>query len=65
MPNRRTTFTNIKGHKEEFSSEDLNMQNKYYGREAKIQKSKIPDYEKNNFIGSEKGAKIPIKHKMT
>lgn len=65
MPNRRTTFTNLKGHKEEFSSEDLNIQNKYYPREAKIQKSKISDYEKNNFVGSEKGAKIPIKHKLT
>lgn len=65
MPNRKTTFTNIKGHKEELSSEDLNIQNKYYPREVKIQKSKISDYKKNNFVGNEKEAKVPLKHKLT
>lgn len=65
MPNRKTTFTNVRGHKEDFSSRDLNIQNKYLAREVDLQKSKLKEYKKDNFIGEKKDVKIPIKHKLT
>ncbi|AAK80339.1 hypothetical protein BJV85_001500 [Clostridium acetobutylicum] len=65
MPNRQTTFTNVRGHKEEFSSRDLNIQNRYMAREVDLQKSKLKEYEKDNVVGDKKDVKIPIKHKLT
>ncbi|PJI09664.1 MULTISPECIES: hypothetical protein [Clostridium] len=65
MPNRKTTFTNVRGHKEEFSSRDLNIQNKYLAREVDLQKSKLKEYKKDNVVGEKKDVKIPIKHKLT
>lgn len=34
-------------------------------REVKLQKCKEDIYKRDNFVGEEKGAKIPIKHKYT
>lgn len=47
-------FTNVRGHKEEFSSRDLNIQNRYMAREVDLQKSKLKEYEKDNVVGDRK-----------
>ncbi|WP_234119030.1 hypothetical protein [Clostridium hydrogenum] len=65
MANEKISYTNINGHNQEFASENLCMSNKFHSREVKIQKSKLQKYKEDNFIGNEKGAKIPIKHKLS
>lgn len=62
MSMRQTRFTMINNHQVEFASDDLLHQQRHNRREAVPQKAQINSMRSP---GTEKGVKIPIKHKLT
>ena len=59
---RRSTFTNIKGHRREYSAITITNDERHYHREAKSQKAQLESVHKHGTRGD---VKVPIKHKLT
>ncbi|KUO74880.1 MAG: hypothetical protein APF77_08110 [Clostridia bacterium BRH_c25] len=62
MSMRHSNFTNIQGHRVEFSRELILPQVRHFHREATSQKVQQQGVHRN---GTNKGRKLPIKRKMT
>lgn len=62
MSMRRSKFTNIQGHMEEFSRDLIVPSEMHVPREAKSQKVQQQGVHRN---GTGKGRKLPIKRKTT
>jgi len=59
---RKSHYTNIKGHQEEFAADIYKKENRHFHREAKSQKAQLQSIHKH---GIRKDVKRPIKRKMT
>lgn len=62
MSIRKSRFTNIKGHQEEFAADIYKKEDRHFHREAKSQKAQL---ESKHNHGIRKDVKLPIKRKMT
>ena len=61
MTLRYSRFTNVNGHRIEFSSFLINPQDRHFGRESKMQKAQ---FESEHDHGTRKDFKIPIKDRI-
>ncbi|MBA1335218.1 MAG: hypothetical protein HPY66_0840 [Firmicutes bacterium] len=62
MSIRKSRFTDIKGHREEFAADIYKKEDRHFHREAKSQKTQL---ENGHGHGIRKDVKVPIKRKMT
>ena len=62
MSIRKSTFTNIKGHQEEYSAKTITTDERHFHREAKSQKAQLESIHQHGVRGD---VKRPIKNKLT